>query len=245
MKSLLTILLLVITIFALENKEYNSDYYNIITLDTVQIHINTISKDTVKKDSELPILDTIDTTKVEEIPIPKAPKEKVEKIVIDSSTNKSRKPVRFGLGFVVGNQGYGLSSRFWILDKLGISLNVKQNWLGDIQYGEVQANLKINLNTVTKPYLLIGGGIQNVDILDHTPPLHNEISGILTLGVGAEAILGKRERHGISMEVSYINGSLNYTTMTKTNIGDETQTVGLKTITAPPISVKALYHFYF
>ncbi len=163
--------------------------------------------------------------------------------VADSVVTKES-PFRWGIGPVIGTDGFGLSNRIWIKERFGFSINAKSSWDRDIEGGELQLNYKFNTDRPIKPYLLLGGGVQRLNLLDRDPVLYNEPVGFFTAGAGAEALLGESKRHGISLEVAYLNGSIEYNGVSETTMGSAQQQSSKKEESVTPVAARLLYHFY-
>ncbi len=161
----------------------------------------------------------------------------------NESNKEDVAPVRLGLGPVLASDGFGLSTRLWIRDALGFSLNVTSCWDRETEGGELQLNYKFNTPTLFKPYLLAGGGVQRLNLKDIG--VYNEPVGTVTGGAGVEALLGKSKRHGLSVEVAYTYGKIEYSAGSTTAVGENVMSNETKSESVTPFSVGALYHFYF
>ncbi len=165
--------------------------------------------------------------------------------ISDEEHNEETKSnFRWGIGPVIGSDGFGLSNRFWIKERFGASINIKSCWNRDIEGGELQLNYKFNNNWLIKPYLLAGGGVQRLELLDRDPVINNEPVGVFTVGAGAEALLGESKRHGVSLEIAYLNGGIEYKAKSETTMGDIEQQSSTRTVSVTPFGARLLYHFY-
>lgn len=154
-------------------------------------------------------------------------------------------PVELGLGLLVGNSGFGASGRVWIRESWGVSLNVFSDWKREVEGGELLLNYKLPISSAVRPYVLAGAGLQNVNLDDVTPTRYNQNLWTFSGGVGAEALLGSSHNYGISLELSYLYGELDYSGRTTTAIGASEVSTDSKTKSVSGINAKLLYHYYF
>lgn len=150
-----------------------------------------------------------------------------------------------GVGLIVGNNGFGGAGRVWLRESWGVSLNVFSDWKREIEGGELQFNYKLPMNTVVKPYFLAGAGLQMVNLEEVKPVRYNQNIWTFSGGIGTEAIVGSSENHGISLELSYLFGEIDYSGRTTTVIGESDVLTASKTKSVGGVNVKLLYHFYF
>jgi outer membrane protein OmpA-like peptidoglycan-associated protein len=153
--------------------------------------------------------------------------------------------VKIGIGPKIGSDGFGVSGRIWVKERFGLSINAGSAFDREQEGGEMQFNFKLLKPSLVNPYLLVGGGIQRINIEDMNPQRINEPMGTFSAGVGAEAILGFGGRHGFSAEAAWRSGSVVYRGHTETAIGDDTQHSSEKKRELVHPSAKLLYHFYF
>lgn len=179
------------------------------------------------------------------LPLWAAPFEVEQDPVASAVDVEKEAPVLLGIGALVGNSSFGASGRVWIKKSWGVSLNVFSDWKREVEGWEMQFDYKIPIPSTVKPYVLVGGGLQMVNLEDVSPVRYNQNLWTFSGGAGAEAIVGRSERHGISMELSYLYGELDYSGKTSTTIGDEEVTTPSMTKSVSGMNVKLLYHFYF
>jgi len=153
--------------------------------------------------------------------------------------------VMVGAGPKIGSDGYGISVRMWINNRFGLSINGGSTSAGDQEGGEGQLHYKFLRAKKISPYVLLGGGVQRIDIEETTPVQENVALGTITAGAGAEALLGKNRNHGLSVEAAYRSGAVEYRARSSTIIGQDDVASSIQTKELDHFSVKALYHFYF
>ncbi len=157
---------------------------------------------------------------------------------------KDIKSFSAGIGPMFTTDGFGLSYRAWVKGALGFSLNVSSSWDREIEGGELQVNYKFDTPTLLKPYLLIGGGLQRLNLDDITPAVYNEPVGTFVAGAGMETFMGESQRHGLSMEIAYTYGRTEYTGKVQNGVGETVLSKSLSK-SVPIFSLGLLYHFYF
>ncbi|HEY9757459.1 MAG TPA: OmpA family protein, partial [Oculatellaceae cyanobacterium] len=153
--------------------------------------------------------------------------------------------VKIGIGPKIGSDGFGVSGRIWIKERFGLSINAGSTFDREQEGGEMQFNFKFLTQSLVKPYLLVGGGIQRINIEEMITPRINEPVGTFSAGVGAEAMFGSGGRHGFSAEAAWRSGSVVYKSRTETAIGDDAQYSSEKKRELVHLSAKLYYHFYF
>lgn len=153
--------------------------------------------------------------------------------------------VKIGIGPKIGSDGFGVSGRIWVKERFGLSINAGSAFDREQEGGEMQFNFKFLTQSLVNPYLLVGGGIQRINIEDMNPQRINEPVGTFSAGAGAEAMFGSVGRHGFSAEAAWRSGSVIYQSRTETTIGDDAQHSSEKKRELVHLSAKLLYHFYF
>lgn len=166
-------------------------------------------------------------------------------LVFSHDTTEYKSSVRAGIGGYAGINDGGISGRVWVKEQFGLTLTVGSDWDREKEGGELLFNYKFQTPSVVQPYLFAGGGVQRVNIPDVVPPKYNVPVKTMSIGAGAEALLGHSKRHGVSLEAGYRNGLITYRGKRSTDIGTSEQYGTEDTMTLDPLHLKLAYHFYF
>jgi outer membrane protein OmpA-like peptidoglycan-associated protein len=155
--------------------------------------------------------------------------------------------VCFGVGLHAGPHRAGGHGRLWFNDLIGITAKGALGY--DRGHGGFlgEALLKPRLKSPVKPYILVGGGyyVENMDTVIAGSPFRQILDiGVFTVGGGVEARVGKKEKHGLAIELAYLRGSEEYY-HSSSPIGEEAITMEEEVLELSPFSAKFLYTFYF
>lgn len=141
----------------------------------------------------------------------------------------------------------GLHGRVWYKDRFGVSLKGYGDWKNSGLGGILELLIKAPIDYPLKPYLTIGGGyhFQHIDTTLNNLPF-NEWIGMNTfrVAVGGEYRFGLLEQHGLSLEIGYFRGSADYS-RSLSDIGNDSLYADTNTYELPPITITALYTYYF
>ena len=162
-----------------------------------------------------------------------------------SFLNAQEEQYRIGVGAKTGSDGYGLNSRIWYNNILGASIHISNAWDNETEGGELYLNYKLSHEQKIQQYILIGGGFYRVNLDDIINVKENVNVYSLSAGLGGEVLLGSLNNHGFSIEAAYTYGMVEYSGATRTEIGEDIQSSGVKSKELTPYSAKVLYHYYF
>lgn len=151
-----------------------------------------------------------------------------------------------GIGLHGGPHRAGGHGRLWFNDLIGIT--GKGSLAYDRSHGGLLAEflVKPRNELAIKPYFLVGGGYyaENMDTVFDASPFRKILDmGVFTAGLGAEARMGKKEKHSLAVELAYFRGTKEYY-HSNTPIGETQIIMEEKVFEFTPFSAKLLYTFY-
>lgn len=156
---------------------------------------------------------------------------------------ETKAPFRFGFGGQAGNWGYGGSVRSWIRNRIAVEIQFLRDWDGIEERGHFDIMSNFAPKHSFAPYLLVGGGLTQVDLPEVGTGRNNGYLGHARFGAGGELFMG-RKRHGISLDATYNLGTLEYTSRATTGIGSSSTEQIKKKVSVDPFTINLAYHFY-
>jgi outer membrane protein OmpA-like peptidoglycan-associated protein len=166
---------------------------------------------------------------------------------VDKHFEKTPPHFCYGVGANAGVFRGGLHGKSWYNDRFGASLKLYGDWKHSGLGGLVEVLAKAPVKSPLKPYISVGGGyhMQKMDTTLNGLPFKEWI-GMRTfhLAGGGEYRFGDEQAHSVSLEGGFIKGEADYS-RSISNIGDDSQYADTNHFEMAPLSITALYTYYF
>lgn len=152
----------------------------------------------------------------------------------------------WGIGTDFGLISGGLQGRAWFRDVVGIKISALADYKPKAAGARAQLLYKMPIKKQVAPYFAIGGGfhLKKVDTSFHGYPFSKWINiGLMSVGGGLEARLGKSRKHAVALECSYQKGRGFYT-HTISTMGNSIPKKDTVYVELPSIHAALLYSYY-